>query len=239
MARVTTTDCTDWRGLMAMDAIGRTSDRERRLLQGHLSHCDTCRADALQVGEAARALAVVDRAALTDPGSVDGHRVDGQPVDASPGPFPALVVLPSGDKPSEGTVEERPPRPGHRRRWVAVGTVAAAVIVAVGFLLSQAPASPARTVALSGQPGVHASISLSGQKWGTRATLRESGQAGGQVLTVSMQAASGRWWVAGSYRTVGGRRTVTVELTCAVPVKEVAAVWVRDAQGRTVLDGYP
>ncbi len=231
---MTTADCTEWRGLMAMDAIGRASDHESWLLEGHLSHCETCQADARQMGEAARALAVVDRAALADPGWVDD-----QSVDASPGPFPALVVLPSGDKPSEGTVQERPPRSGHRRRWVAVGTVAAAVIVAVAFLLSQAPASPVRTVALSGQPGVHASISLSGQKWGTRATLRESGQAGGQVLTVSMQAASGRWWVAGSYRTVGGRRPVTVQLTCAVPVQEVAAVWVRDAQGRTVLDGYP
>ena len=233
MARVTTADCTEWRGLMAMDAIGRASDHECRLLEEHLSQCETCRADAQQVGEAARALALVDRGAL-----MGGHQVDGQSVDASPVPLPTLVVLPSGDEPSEGAVEERPPGSGRRRRWVAVGTVAA-VIVAVAFLLSQAPASPVRTVALSGQPGVHASISLSGQKWGTRATLRESGQAGGQVLTVSMQAASGRWWVAGSYRTVGGRRPVTVELTCAVPVKEVAAVWVRDAQGRTVLDGYP
>jgi hypothetical protein len=237
VARVTTADCTEWRGLMAMDAIGRTSDHESRLLQGHLSHCQTCRADAQQVREAVRALALVQRGS-GDGQTEDGQTGDGQSGDASPGPRPALTVLLSGDGPAEGAEQERPAHSGHRRRWVAAGTVAAAVVVAVVFLVGQAPVPPVRTVALSGQPGVQASISLAAQKWGTRATLRESGQAGGQVLTVSMQAASGRWWVAGSYRTVGGRRPVTVEFSCAVPAKEVTAVWVRDAQGQTVLDGY-
>jgi hypothetical protein len=228
VGRVTAVDCTEWRGLMAMDAIGQASEDESSRLEEHLSQCETCRADARQVRGAANALALVDRA------SVDGHLVGG-----SPPPSVALAALPSEDGPAEHPVGNVPVRGGHRRRWVAVGTVAAAVAVAVAFLVIRAPVPPVRTVALSGQPGVRASISLSGQKWGTRATLRESGQVGGQVLTVSMQAVSGRWWVAGSYRTVGGRRPVTVELSCAVPAKEVTAVWVRDAQGHTVLDGYP
>ncbi len=243
MGRVTAADCTEWRGLMAMDAIGRVSAEESRRLEEHLARCEACRADALEVRGAAQALTRLDR------GSVGRQQVG-----TAPGPTLALAVLPAEEGPAEeGPAEEGPAeegkaedpvgplglRGGHRRRWVAVGTVAAAAVVAVAFLLSRSPVPPARTVALSGQPGVQASISLSGQKWGTRATLRESGQAGGQVLTVSMQAVSGRWWVAGSYRTLGGRRPVTVVLSCAVPAKEVTAVWVRDAQGHTVLDGYP
>ena len=97
----------------------------------------------------------------------------------------------------------------------AVVAVAAAVVAVVA--LSTSPTPPIRTVALTGQPGVVASISLSTQSWGTRATLRESGQAPGQVLTVSMKSSSGRWWVAGSYRTTGRSGTVEVQLSCAVP----------------------
>ena len=144
MARVTRPDCTEWRGLMAMDAIDRVSSEESRLLEEHLSHCETCWADAHQVRGAARALALVGR------GSVDGQPVDAQSLDppsdgarsVTPGPWPALAVLPSTDEPTEGGMPGRPVRSRHRRRWVAVGTVAAAVVVAALFLVGQTPAPP-------------------------------------------------------------------------------------------------
>ena len=86
---------------------------------------------------------------------------------------------------------------------MAAGVVAAGVAAAGIALVASGNGSapPGKTVALSGAHGVTASVSLVSESWGTRATPGESGQAPGQVLTVSMKTASGRWWVAGSYRT--------------------------------------
>jgi hypothetical protein len=83
-----------------------------------------------------------------------------------------------------------------------------------------------------------ASIALTSQSWGTRGTLRESGQAPGQVLTVAMKSASGRWWVAGSYRTAARSGPVEVQLSCAVALNQVTDVWVTDQSGHVVLDAY-
>ncbi len=238
MGTVTAPDCSEWRGLLAMDAIGRASYEESQALAEHVAGCAGCRADADQVRVAAEALALVD----VVPGEPAGGGSPVEQLGAVEGRPAGVVPLSlSGPPPStQGSVPgaaRRPNRPGWRRRWVFVGAAAAAAAVVAAFLLSGAPAPPARTVALSGQPGVQASISLTSQKWGTRATLRESGQASGQVLTVSMESTSGRWWVAGSYRTTGGHRSLTVQLSCAVPADQVTVVWVSDQKGRTVLDG--
>ena len=121
---------------------------------------------------------------------------------------------------------------------IGAGVAAVAAAVVAVMALSASPAPPTRTVAMTGQPGVVASVSLTTQSWGTRATLRESGQTPGQILTVSMKSASGRWWVAGSYRTTGRPGPVQVQLSCAVPASQITAVWVSDQAGHTVLDGY-
>ncbi len=92
-------------------------------------------------------------------------------------------------------------------------------------------------MALRGGAGVTASARLTAEPWGTAIHLRETGQAGGQVLTVSMRTTTGSWWAAGTYRTVTGR-TVQVELACGVPAAKISTIWVRDKAGRTVLKGY-
>ena len=117
----------------------------------------------------------------------------------------------------------------------AIGAVAAAV---VALLLVNAPSAPTTTVALTGTKGVVATVSLTTQSWGTKATLAESGQAAGQVLTVWMKDASGHWWVAGSYRTTDRTGTVDVPLSCAVQPGQITNVYVRDQAGRSVLAGY-
>jgi hypothetical protein len=118
----------------------------------------------------------------------------------------------------------------------ALLAAAAAITAVVALGGASAPAS--RTTALTGQPGVVASIALTSQTWGTRGTLRESGQAPGQVLTVAMKSASGRWWVAGSYRTAARSGPLEVQLSCAVALSQVTDVWVTDQSGRVVLNAY-
>jgi hypothetical protein len=234
---------------MAMDAIGRTSADESRELAEHLEHCEECRGDAADVRSAAEALTLLDL------DQVDGlGREADRPVPSVPSGLSRLSVPSSlgAERPwSDGTVAGPTPvlpdgvartGPGRTRRrrmvgaGVVVGAVAAAVVAVV--LLGGAQTPPTRTVALTGQRGVVASVSLTSQSWGTRATLRESGQAGGQVFTVAMKSASGRWWVAGSYRTTGRSGAVEVPLSCAVQVGQITTVWVSDQAGHRVLSGY-
>jgi hypothetical protein len=247
------TGCSEWRGLMAMDAVGGATSDESRKLGEHLEGCAACRQDAEEVQVASAALALLD--------SVQVHRLErGSPLGdverrgpaggtggaASWEEGPPDPVAPDSDRTVHPPVppgEASPSGVGRRRarRWVtagAVASVAAAVVAAI--LLSRSSVAPpaSRTVALSGQPGVTAAIALTGQSSGTRAVLRESGQPAGKVFTVAMQDTSGQWWVAGSYRTASPTRVLTVQLTCAVPVREITSIWVTDPSGHRVLTGY-
>jgi hypothetical protein len=226
---MSTPECAEWRGLVAIHAIGQASEDEARELFEHLDQCDPCRQDADEVLGAATALSFLD------PGQVDRIERETAAFYAPSGSL--AVVTPVGGTGGTGAGS----RGGRRRRgWIAgagaaVLAVAAAIVAVVAVGVSPAP--PPRTVALTGERGVVASVQLTAQTWGTHADLSESGQAPGQVLTVSMRTSSGRWWVAGSYRTTSAGVT-EVQLSCAVQPSQVNEVWVTDQQGRIVLRGY-
>jgi hypothetical protein len=238
---MTVRSCSDWRDIMAMRAIGQAGIEDSLALDAHLETCEQCRLDAAEVAGAAAALSVLS------PAQVD--RLERElPVLSEPalyGPAPAASTwrspfrsAPTGPVASGSGSQAEPRR---SRRWmagvgVAVVGVAAAAIAAL--TLSGSPPAPAKTVALAGERGVVARVALTAQASGTHATLWESGQPAGQVLTVSMKTSSGRWWVAGSYRTTSGPGPTVVQLSCAVHPNQVTEVWVSDQKGRTVLTGY-
>jgi hypothetical protein len=244
VGRVTARPCSEWQGILAMDAIGGASVEEARQLQEHLDHCDQCRRDAEDVRSAAGALKLLDATqvdrlereltVLALPVLDGGERGFSDSAAGSTGMIAAPT--PEGASTEAAGLQAA----GRKRRWMvavtAVAAVAAAVVAAV--VLGTTTPPPTKTVALTGQKGVVASVSLAEQSWGTRATLRESGQVAGQVLTVSMRTSSGRSWVAGSYRTTARLGTVVVQLSCAVNADQIAAVWVSDQVGQTVLNGY-
>jgi hypothetical protein len=238
---VTAQTCSHWRDIMAMRAIGLAGPEESLELDRHLETCEQCRLDAAEVAGAATALSVLS------PAQVDRLERD-QPVLSEPalyGAVPAAAIWRSPFRSAPtgplGTGSDGRVGLGRSRRWLAgvgvavVGVAAAAVAVVT---LSGGPPAPEKTVALAGEHGVVATVALTAQASGTHATLRESGQPAGQVLTVSMKTSSGRWWVAGSYRTSSGGGPTVVQLSCAVRPSEVTEVWVSDQQGRTVLTGY-
>jgi anti-sigma factor RsiW len=247
---MTTGDCTEWRGLLAMSAIGRASVEEDRALSEHLEHCDQCRQDAEEVRFAATALQFLDRAPVdlleSEPGSRDpfvGSVYDRDPVGRREEHPPESAPVGAADEVDDEVDDEVADFPEirrRRRRWTVAGITAAGVAAAgiALVIVGSVSVPPGKTVALTGAHGVTASVSLASESWGTRATLRESGQAAGQVLTVSMKTASGRWWVAGSYRTTGRQGTMEVQLSCAVPSSQITDVWVSDQAGHTVLNGY-
>ncbi|HUY65857.1 MAG TPA: zf-HC2 domain-containing protein [Acidimicrobiales bacterium] len=242
-------ECGEWQGVLAMHAVGSVSDQDSAELQEHLDRCPECRQDAVDVQTAAVALmslgpAQVARIERRTAGPARPRPVLGRRERLDPGPGATPPVAPSRAAPhvAPGTGLRR--AVGRRRRAAgAVGAgavllVAAAALVAVVTLGGPHGSRPVRVVALTGQEGVRATVSLTSQSWGTGATLRESGQAPGQVLTVSMRTSSGRWWVAGSYRTVSRAGSLVVQLSCAVPADQITDVWVSDQGGHTVLNGY-
>ncbi len=250
MGRVSGRECAEWQGIMAMDAIGRASADESRELAEHLEQCETCRGDAADVRSAAGALSLLDIArvdaldretespapaplALSSSPEADVPETlwsaPATPPVARPMPAPPSVDVPDG-------VERRTRRRRMAGVGVAVGAVAAAVVAVL--LVTGPPSAPTTKVALTGQPGVEATVSLTTTSWGTQGTLVESGQVAGQVLSVWMRDASGHWWVAGSYRTTGRSGKLEVPLSCAVQSGQITNVYVRDGAGRAVLSGY-
>jgi hypothetical protein len=118
-----------------------------------------------------------------------------------------------------------------------VAAAAVALALVVGLSGSSGTPRTGYTVALTGATGVRASARLTSEPWGTAVRLQETGQAGGQVLSVAMRSTGGSWWAAGTYRTVTGH-AVEVELACGIPSSKITSIWVRDKAGRTVLHGY-
>ena len=216
---MTGAECERWRGLQAMHAIGRLEPHEESQLRAHLEGCPACRVETVELAGLEAALGLVDL----------GHLDDGME--------PAI--------PLESARWEHVRWERHRRsrmtatRWAMAGMAVAAVaaIALVVVSVQQSPA-PTKTVALSGTPGVQASVVLTPKASGTEATFRESGQEAGQVWTVTMETSPGSWWVAGSYRTPGSKGQVQVTLSCAVPADQITHVWVSDGAGHTVLRGY-
>jgi hypothetical protein len=218
MEPVTPDRCDHWQGLVALEIVGQLVDEDRPALSAHLDGCPSCRDERDDLVALARILPAAD------PGHLGTHDV---PVEL------------------QSAVFERLRTDARRRARVAgaryvLGAVAAAVValaLVVGLSGPAVAPGAGQTVALHGGDGVTASARLTPEPWGTAIHLQETGQPGGEVLTVSMRSTTGSWWAAGTYRTVTGR-TVRIDLACGVPVSKITSIWVRDKTGRTVLVGY-
>lgn len=222
MGAVITDPCAPWKGLLALQAAGRSGAHEAQTLDDHLATCAGCRAEAEDLACVARALSALGDeqwqrlAARDDPG-------------ADPVPDAQPSVLP--------TRRQR----RTRTRVLVASAVVGAIVVTMALLVvgRGGPAAPTRTVALVGQPGVRATVALSAQGGGTAATLDVAGEPAGRVFTVTMGSGSGGWWVAGSYRTTGAPGSQVVHLSCGLAPDRITGVWVSDQAGRVVLSGEP
>jgi hypothetical protein len=213
---VTADPCEHFRGLIAMEVVGQLSVHERVALSAHVEGCTSCRDERQDLMMLSMVLGTAD------PDSFTEHEL----------PFRLQTAVLDRLR-----AEERRERRAHRSRYV-VTSAAAAALVAVAVVLTLAwPSGPATTtVALVGQPTVHATARLTAEPWGTAMDLRESGQPPGEVLSVYVRTVSGSWWQTGTYRTVGA--SVHVTMACALQMSKIKSVWIRESSGRTVLHGY-
>jgi anti-sigma factor RsiW len=221
VGRVNVHDCDHVKGLIALSVVGQLSEGEILGLRAHLDGCRECREDERALRATAELLPAADLDHLEE------H------------PMPAGLPESVLDRLRGLARAER--RTRNRRRLVgsgaAAGAAAAAVIALAFFSLGGGSASKTRTFALSGSPGVRASVQLTAETWGTSVRIVETGQPGAQVMWVSMHTRSGGWWQTGTYRSMGGR-SVRVKLACALNLSQIESVWVRNSKGDAVLHGY-
>jgi hypothetical protein len=220
MGSVTGDRCDHWHGLLALEVVDQLDGADRLALSAHLDGCQECRDQRQDLAGLARILPAAD------PGHLGGHEV---PFELQTAVFGRLASDARGE------------RQRHRRRYglgAGVAASVAAVALAIGLTGSPGASRPGQiTVALHGSKGVEASARLTSTPWGTAVHIEESGQPGGQDLSVSMRTTKGSWWAAGTYRTVTGH-AVQVDLACAVPTSKITEIWVRNKAGTTVLRGY-
>jgi len=212
-------DCEHFRGLIALDAIGQLPEPERAGLGAHTDGCRDCRTEARELQELSEMLPMADIS------RVDEAEI---PRDLS------------GSVLSRLRAEARRERRTRMLRYTVGGAAAAAIValsLALAFGGGAATPGAARTMALTGERGVTASVRLTPESWGTSLRIEESGQRVGEVLWVSMRTTSGTWWEAGTYRSVAGR-PVQVDLACALGMSDIRSVWVRDSKGHVVLHAY-
>lgn len=208
--------CEQWRGLIAMRALGDLVIDDATALDAHLEGCADCRAVAEELASTVSMLAYVDVASIEPTALV----------------APELSARVLGDLHRAATTQRR-----RRRLTVStvslVGAIAAALIL-FAVVSGTSPTTNERTLALHGLTSVTAKAVLVNQSWGTTVDFSESGLPGGSVYTVSMKTATGAWWTAGTYRSVSGR-TVNATMACAVALKDITGLRVENAKGVTVL----
>jgi len=211
-----TADHEHWQGLMALEVVGQLDGDQRVALDAHADQCDSCRDER-------RAMASLSQAME----GADPDRID-----------PAAVPLPL-EQAVLGFLHgaERRMLVTKRRRHVLVGAAAAACLVLLGLGLSAAGGSSGTALRLSGNGAVSAGAVLSAESWGTSVRLTETDPRATTMLTVWMRTAGGSWWEAGTYRVSRGR-SVDVTMACAVPTPQITGLWIRNPEGRTVLQGY-
>jgi hypothetical protein len=210
--------CEAWRGLVGLEVVGQLDPDQRVALDAHVDQCPECRQERQSL------LSLADALAGADPDHLQSAAMP-MALEES-----VLGMLRSAEA-------RRMAMARRRRNVLTLSAGAAAVLVALGLMLSVAGHSAGRTVALSGPGATRAIVSLTAESWGTSVQLSEARPSSTGVLALWMRTSSGTWWEAGTYRASTGR-SVHVTMACAVQASAISQVWVRDAQGRDVMWAY-
>lgn len=202
--------CEQWRGDLALYALGQLPPDELVGLEAHLSSCAGCRSELVEL-EATRDLLdyVHDVESLVGP---EG---------------PAVLAVPL----------RAPARARRRPRVLASAFAVAASLVIVALVavaLRSSPAGAERSLILHGAHGAHGVVQLRPEPWGTSLVFSETGLAPGRTYRVAMRASYGSWWTAGTYYA-SSRSTSKVIMACAVALGSITEVRVETLGGVSVL----
>jgi anti-sigma-K factor RskA len=212
--------CRDWRGDLAIEALGRLDEPARTALLAHLDGCADCRAALAELSSVARALDFADpnrvgESELASPSHELGDRILGR------------------------LQRERVARHRRRTRGVlaAIAGVAAAAIVAVALVIATRTGSHGTVVALrSTDAAVHAQVALFKEQAGTRVQLHVDGLDDGEWYWLWLTGADGKRVGAGTF--TASRSGESLTMSSALSLERTKRIWITDAKDHVVLDGY-
>jgi anti-sigma-K factor RskA len=213
--------CRDWRGDLAMEAIGKLDAADRAALHAHIDGCDDCRAALADLALVAGALDLADVA-----------RIDETDLPAPPQELGDRIL---GRLQFERVAHRR--RRTHRVFAAAVG-VAAAIVVALALVVGARGGHHGGTVVAlrSTDPAVHATAVLYPETSGTRVQLRVDGLDDREWYWLWVTGADGKRIAAGTFSASSERENVT--MTAALSLPRTKRVWITDDANHVVLDGY-
>jgi anti-sigma-K factor RskA len=212
--------CRDWRGDLAIEALGQLDGPARAALHAHVDGCADCRAVLVELTSVADALDLADASRI---GETD-------------------VPLPSkelGDRILDRLQFERVARRRHRARgfFAAAVGIAAAIVVVLALVIGNSGGKHGTVVALrSSDTSVHATAVLYPETSGTRVQLRVDGLDDREWYWLWVTGADGKRVPAGTFSASTERENVT--MTAALSLARTKRVWVTDATNHVVLDGY-
>jgi anti-sigma-K factor RskA len=212
--------CRDWRGDLAMEALGRLDGPARAALHAHIDACADCHAVLAELTAVASALDLADVGRIGDPD----------------------VPLPSqdlGDRILDRLQFERVALRRHRARgfWVAAVGIAAALTVVLALVVGSGGGRSGTVIALrSSDRAVHATAVLYPETSGTRVQLRVVGLDDREWYWLWITGADGARVPAGTFSASSKSEDVT--MTAALSLARTKRVWVTDVNNHVVLDGY-
>ncbi len=212
--------CRDWRGDLAIEALGRLDEPARAALHAHIDGCAQCRAALAELTTVAGALDLADVSRIGDADL----------------PLPPQEL---GDRILDGLQTERVARHRHRTRgfFAAAVGIAAALVVVLAVAVGTRGGQHGTVVALrSSDHDVHATAVLYPETSGTRVQLRVDGLDDREWYWLWVTGADGKRVAAGTFSASSDRENVT--MTAALSLPRTKRVWVTDDTNHVVLDGY-
>jgi anti-sigma-K factor RskA len=212
--------CRDWRGDLAIEALGQLDGARRAALHAHIDGCADCRAALAELSSVARALDLADVSRI---GETDV-------------PVPPQEL---GDRILDRLQVERVARRRRRARgfFAATAGIAAAIVVVLALAIGNGGGHHGTVVALhSSDSAVHATAVLYPETSGTRVQLRVDGLDDREWYWLWVTGADGKRVAAGTFSASSERENVT--MTAALSLPRTKRVWVTDDTNHVVLDGY-
>lgn len=205
--------CRDFRGDLAVRALGRTDPDRDAALDAHLDGCAACRAELADTRSVATAL-----------GHADPAHVSAE-VEAPPELSARIFEAVGAGEASRA------------KRTRAVVAAASALVVAAavvaGLVFWRGDADGGQRIELAGEEA-SGTAELVARSWGTAVALEVTGLDDGEVYWLWLTGEDGKRVAAGTMTGTGG--SVEAVLASAIPFEDARRIWMTDEDDAVVLD---
>lgn len=211
--------CRQWRGPLAVRALGLPDPVHDVGLDAHLDGCAACRAELDDLTAVAAAVE------LADP-----ERLGEVPV------APPLADRIVAEVAREAAYDRRR---GRRRLVLAVAAVVAVLALLATSLIAvigDGDDGGTAPIELAGGPGIEGTAELTPRSWGTEVALEVSGLEDGEVYWLWLSDEDGERSIAGTFSGTSG--PTSVDLASALPLREAQRIWMTDEDDEVVLDAF-